>query len=780
MLNRLKIGKKFIVSFGVMIFLMAILTVVAIYSYASITQTTNDVVNGIAASKRANDIIDSANMMRRHFLVYLVNHDPKTEESFKEELKKTLDITNDIIEKTTFEENRKHAKAVLSVLKKTGNAENEFRAMDAQLEDAKNAYYSMADNVADLIEKTYAIVQNKIVASEKKENDKATTVEEDKVFLAESLLRTLILLEGQRIARLKFLYAYDDDARQAAMKSMNAVNEKFHFYVDQIQTSLPEGEARQYFEQALPVFQKLNELGTNHSNVVHSQADKQRELMEYFKETIDVSQGMLHVTAADSQKDLNVQKSVIAFSRELVCVTAIAAVVIALLLGFTLTRSVAGGISGIVNLFKRITKEGDTDVLIDDKYLKRSDEVGDLSQQAKEIIHELRSVTELGQSLSRGDWTSRVKIKSNKDEMNKNLSAMLEQVNDVLNQVRNAVQQVSSGAGQVAATSESLSQGATESAASLEEITSSMAEMGSQTHQNAENAAEATHLAKDASDAAGAGQSMMKQMIHSMEQITKNSQDVQSVIKVIDDISFQTNLLALNAAVEAARAGIHGKGFAVVAEEVRNLAARCAKAAGETTQMIENNNRQIHEGAGIAQKTAEMLDQIVSHVSSTAKLINEIATASNEQAQGVSQVTQALQQIDAVTQQNTANAEESASTSHEMNSHATKLQQVVARFKLRSTKTNDGISVGGRSSGAGKYSSNESGNALAANAGSSGYNFGARKNAANVAKSANAESGAGRSNHWGNDGWDGNNAATAVLDSDPDYNFKLDDSEFGK
>jgi methyl-accepting chemotaxis protein len=176
---------------------------------------------------------------------------------------------------------------------------------------------------------------------------------------------------------------------------------------------------------------------------------------------------------------------------------------------------------------------------------------------------------------------------------------------------------------------------------------------------------------------------MMKKMIESMTLITKNSQDVQKVIKVIDDISFQTNLLALNAAVEAARAGAHGKGFAVVAEEVRNLASRSAKAAAETAQMIENNSKQINEGAEIATLTADTLNGIVEQSQQVAALVGEIAKASSEQAQGIAQVSQGLSQIDSVTQQNTAAAEETASVSNEMSGQAAKLQGLVGQFKLR-------------------------------------------------------------------------------------------------
>ncbi len=200
-------------------------------------------------------------------------------------------------------------------------------------------------------------------------------------------------------------------------------------------------------------------------------------------------------------------------------------------------------------------------------------------------------------------------------------------------------------------------------------------------------------LAKQTNIAGADGQKMMESMIASMDQITRNSAEVQKVIKVIDDISFQTNLLALNAAVEAARAGQHGKGFAVVAEEVRNLAARCAKAAGETSQMIEGNNKQIGEGAQIASQTAEMLNTIVEHATKTATIINQIAKASNEQAQGITQVNQGLQQIDAVTQQNTASAEETASVSNEMSSQARNLQRLVEFFRLRGQSSRSSYSA---------------------------------------------------------------------------------------
>ncbi|MBW2187091.1 MAG: methyl-accepting chemotaxis protein, partial [Deltaproteobacteria bacterium] len=172
-----------------------------------------------------------------------------------------------------------------------------------------------------------------------------------------------------------------------------------------------------------------------------------------------------------------------------------------------------------------------------------------------------------------------------RDPLNKANDAL----NDTMAQINTAGSQITAGANQVSDSSQSLSQGATEQASALEEISSSMAEIGSQTKHNADSATQANTLAQEARNVAELGNTQMTTMIEAMAEINKSSQDISKIIKVIDEIAFQTNLLALNAAVEAARAGQYGKGFAVVAEEVRNLAARSAKAARETSDLIEGS-----------------------------------------------------------------------------------------------------------------------------------------------------------------------------------------------
>ena len=260
---------------------------------------------------------------------------------------------------------------------------------------------------------------------------------------------------------------------------------------------------------------------------------------------------------------------------------------------------------------------------------------------------------------------------------------MTEKINDVMSNISSAAEQVAAGSKQVSDSSMALSQGATEQASSIEELTASLEEISAQTRLNAESASEANNIAELAKSNAVLGNSQMKEMLGAMEGINDSSSSISKIIKVIDEIAFQTNILALNAAVEAARAGQHGKGFAVVAEEVRNLAARSANAAKETTTMIEGSIKKVEEGTKIANDTANALNTIVDGVAKVANLVSDIAIASNEQAAAITQINQGIMQVSEVVQTNSATSEESAAASEELASQAELLNSQVARFKLK-------------------------------------------------------------------------------------------------
>ena len=122
-------------------------------------------------------------------------------------------------------------------------------------------------------------------------------------------------------------------------------------------------------------------------------------------------------------------------------------------------------------------------------------------------------------------------------------------------------------------------------------------------------------------------------MVSAMDGINASSQKISKIIKVIDEIAFQTNILALNAAVEAARAGEAGMGFAVVADEVRNLAQRCAQAAKDTADLIEESIQRSDGGRVKVDQVAVAIRAITAESAKIKVLVDEINLGSVEQSQ---------------------------------------------------------------------------------------------------------------------------------------------------
>ena len=316
----------------------------------------------------------------------------------------------------------------------------------------------------------------------------------------------------------------------------------------------------------------------------------------------------------------------------------------------------------------------------------------ELLKMANSLKAAIMSIQGTMNSISQGDFTT----KMDDDGMVGELALIKDSVNNsidmlssTINQVIVSSEQVGEGSGQLSSSSQALASGTTEQAASLEEVSSSMSEVGSKSKTNSENAKQASQLSNQTLEVVSRGNKQMEEMLSSMDKISSSSAEISKIIKVIDEIAFQTNLLALNAAVEAARAGKYGKGFAVVAEEVRNLAARSAEAAKNTTELIENSAKEVELGVSNSGKTADILNEIIDSISKVNDLAGEIAAASEEQNASTEEMNKALIQVNNVVQQNSSISEEAASASEELNGQAIELQNLMNRFKIKKSSLTD-------------------------------------------------------------------------------------------
>ena len=267
------------------------------------------------------------------------------------------------------------------------------------------------------------------------------------------------------------------------------------------------------------------------------------------------------------------------------------------------------------------------------------------------------------------------------------ISRMLMDLTRSIQQIEDASQQVSMGSRNVAQGAQALAYGSTEQASSVQELAATVAEVSDQISSNAIHASRAGEMAHNTSEAISASNRQMKQLMVSMQEINTRSEQINNIIKTIEDIAFQTNILALNAAVEAARAGNAGKGFAVVADEVRSLAGKSAEAAQNTTELIESSIRAIRTGVSLAQATAAEMDRVVDTANQTSAFIEEIAHATQEQSNALEQINMGLEHISSVVQSNSATSEQSATASEQLSVQAAQLRDLIGTFTLLEDST---------------------------------------------------------------------------------------------
>lgn len=375
--------------------------------------------------------------------------------------------------------------------------------------------------------------------------------------------------------------------------------------------------------------------------------------------------------------------NIAATSLRVILLILILLVIVTFAVAIIFSKRISGPIVSTTDRLRKLSN-GDISTPVDVCYSR--DELGILSNSLEETVACLRQYINLIQvalqQIAEGNLTHRMEgnFKGDFVSIKTTFNEIFEKLSVTFDSINHSAEQVTNGAIQVSNSAQSLSQGATQQASAIEELSATLSGVADQVMQNSQNAMDAYTIVNDNSKAIEGCNDDMTNMLEAMGLINQTSDEIASILKVIDEISFQTNILALNAAVEAAREG--SKGFGVVADEVRQLASRSAEAAKQTAVLINRSADAVDRGQQIAKETAQSLEKIVESSDTIRHLVKNIADASAVQSDSIMQINTGVDQISAVVAANTATAVGSASASEELSGQSLILKNMIARFKL--------------------------------------------------------------------------------------------------
>jgi len=367
--------------------------------------------------------------------------------------------------------------------------------------------------------------------------------------------------------------------------------------------------------------------------------------------------------------------------------------IIAAIVGYIYAKLISLSILGEIKSLKSImikVAEGDLSVIVEDS-VKTKDEFGDFAKAMEKTLIQLNTyqsyINEIAVVLNKmAEGKMELELHQTYDgqfmTIKKALNGISTSLNHTLTEINTSSDKVAKEAENMQITATDVSNGTTEEAATIEELTASIQAITSQVSINAEGAVDAKSKISNMADTATMNNEKMTHLLGAMEDIHSSSNEIVNIIQTIEGIARQTNLLSLNASIEAARAGEMGKGFAVVAGEIGNLANQSVNAVKITSQLIENTIHAVEHGVNLAGESAKSSHEVAIVAKDITKIMDDITENSQSQSELLQQFADAVEQIAVVVDENKAAAISSAQMSEVLTKEAVHLKQMIDQFEL--------------------------------------------------------------------------------------------------